>query len=328
MVTGGAGYIGSHCSKTLRKAGWEVVVYDNLTAGHRESVKDVELVVGDLGEKDRLDEVFSKGRFDAVMHFASLTYVGESVKDPVKYYRNNVSEGLSLLSAMIDHGVKNFIFSSTAAVYGEPAIQPIPEDHALLPVNPYGASKFMFERIATDLSVSHGLRPVFLRYFNAAGADPDGGLGEDHDPETHLIPLVIDAALGRRGSLDLFGDDYPTFDGTCIRDYIHVTDLAEAHLKALDYLSDGDNKTPEAFNLGAGSGFSVRQVIETVEKVVGKNVPFSIAPRREGDPPELVALSGKAKSVLGWKPTLSSLEDIVETAFRWREKHPDGYQKK
>ncbi|MGK7346187.1 MAG: UDP-glucose 4-epimerase GalE [Candidatus Nitrospinota bacterium M3_3B_026] len=323
LVTGGAGYIGSHCARFLRKAGWETLTLDNLSTGHREAALDGELVVGDIGDERLLDDIFSSGRIAAVMHFAASADVGESVRDPAKYYRNNVANGLTLLESMAKHGVENLVFSSTCAVYGAPQAVPIREDHPLNPVSPYGFTKMVFERMALDLARSDGLRPVFLRYFNAAGADPEGELGEDHDPETHLIPIAIETALGRREGMTIYGDDYPTADGTCVRDYIHVTDLADAHLKALEYIMDGG--APDAFNLGSGRGYSVRQVIQTVERVTGSPVRAVTGARREGDPPELVASAEKAEKILGWKPSCPGLEPIVETAHRWTASRPNGY---
>lgn len=323
LVTGGAGYVGSHTAAVLRQLGWDTVILDDLARGHRMATRGGELFQGRVGDKALLSRIFKERAIDAVLHFASLTYVGESVENPALYYRNNVSEGLTLLEAMEENGVKFLVFSSTAAVYGEPESVPIPEDHPTAPLNPYGFSKLAFERIAGDMAATGGIRPVFLRYFNAAGASPDGDLGEDHKPETHLIPLVIDTALGRRDSITIFGTDYPTADGTCVRDYIHVTDLAEAHALALGYLENGGG--PGAFNLGSETGHSVRQVIDMVEKVGRKKVCVMEGPRREGDPSTLVASSEKARKILGWSPKLSDLESIVKTAWQWRASRPGGY---
>lgn len=323
LVTGGAGYIGSHCAKLLRREGWETLILDNLSTGHREAVPAGELVVGGIGDEKLLDGIFFTRDIAAVMHFAASADVGESVRDPAKYYRNNVADGLALLESMARHGVENLVFSSTCAVYGNPESVPIAEDHPLNPVSPYGFTKMVFERMALGLARSGGPRPVFLRYFNAAGADPEGELGEDHDPETHLIPIAIETALGRREEMTIYGDDYPTADGTCVRDYVHVTDLADAHLKALEYIMGGG--APDAFNLGSGDGYSVRQVIEAVGRVTGSPVRAVTGPRREGDPPELVASAEKAEKVLGWKPSYPGLEPIVETAHRWIASRPNGY---
>ncbi len=292
-----------------------MVILDNLSTGHAEAVINGNLIVGDIGDKEALDHVFSTHSIHAVVHFAAFAYVNESVENPAKYYLNNVSKGLVLLEAMIRHNVAKLIFSSTCAVYGEPNEIPLTEEHPLAPVNPYGYTKMVFEQMAMDLARSSGLRPLFLRYFNAAGADPEGELGEDHDPETHLIPLVIDAALGKRENISVFGTDYPTEDGTCIRDYIHINDLIDAHIKALDYLDSSDE--PATFNLGNGNGYSVRQVIDTVVKLSGREVSVIDAPRRAGDPAILIGSSAKAQSVLGWRPEYPDLESIVETALNW-----------
>ncbi len=323
LITGGAGYIGSHCLKYLNESGWDTVVLDNFSYGHKEAVLSGKLVAGDIGDPKVLDEIFSTYSIDAVLHFAAFAYVGESVSDPGKYYNNNVSKGLVLLQSMLRHNVKDLVFSSTCAVYGDPEEIPITENHVKNPVNPYGYTKMVFEQMALDFAKSDGLRPVFLRYFNAAGADPDGKLGEDHDPETHLIPLIIEAALGQRDNITIFGTDYPTEDGSCIRDYIHIFDLADAHIKALDYLKQGGE--PAAFNLGNGSGYSVRQVIDIVEKVSGRRVKVVEGDRREGDPPKLVGSAEKAKSVLGWAPQYPDLESIIQTAWRWHKANPAGY---
>ncbi len=324
LVTGGAGYIGSHCVACLHNAGWDVVVLDDLSMGHADAVINGKLIVGNIGDREILDHVFSSYSINAVLHFAAYAYVGESVADPAKYYHNNISNGLALLEAMIRHDVLNLVFSSTCAVYGEPNEIPIHEEHPKAPINPYGYTKMVFEQMALDMARSSGLRPVFLRYFNAAGADPDGRFGEDHSPETHLIPLVIDAALGKREAVSIFGADYPTPDGTCIRDYIHIIDLVDAHIKALDYLAQGGE--PAAFNLGNGNGYSVKQVIDTVARASGMRVPVVEAARREGDPAILIGSADKAKKVLGWRPRFPKLEPIVETAFHWRRSHPDGYE--
>jgi UDP-arabinose 4-epimerase len=319
LVTGGAGYIGSHACKALAQAGHQPVTLDNLVYGHPWAVRWGPLEQADLADSERLDQVFAQHRFDAVMHFAAYAYVGESVSDPNKYYRNNVGGSLSLLSACQRHGVDKLVFSSTCATYGVPTRIPISEDHPQEPINPYGASKQMVERMLADFGVAHGLRSVALRYFNAAGADPDGEIGEAHDPETHLIPLVLDAAAGRRPHIAIHGTDYPTADGTCIRDYIHVTDLADAHIRALDHLA-GAAPGLQAFNLGNGRGFSVRQIIATAERVTGKPIPVIESARRPGDPAELVGDATRAREVLGWKPRLADIDTIVDTAWRWHGK--------
>ena len=323
LITGGAGYIGSHCALYMDQAGWDVVVLDDLSLGHREAVKGIELVVGDYGDADKLDTIFSNKKIDTVMHFAAHSKVGESIENPGMYYRDNVGKGLTLMDSMQKHGVNDLVFSSTAAVYGEPVSVPMDEESPKDPINPYGASKLMFEMIALDLARSAGLRPVFLRYFNAAGADPEGRAGEDHNPETHLIPLVIDAALGRRESITIYGSDYPTKDGTCVRDYIHIYDLADAHIKAANYLANGG--APNYFNLGNGEGYSVREVIKAVRDVSGRDFKVVEGKRRAGDPAELVASAGKAKDILEWRPAYHTLDKIVKTAWDWAVDHPDGY---
>ncbi|MBD2120643.1 MULTISPECIES: UDP-glucose 4-epimerase GalE [Trichocoleus] len=321
LVTGGAGYIGSHAVLALQQAGYEVVVLDNLVYGHRdlvEQVLKVELVVGDTSDRALLDQVFATHNIAAVMHFAAYAYVGESVTDPAKYYQNNVMGTLTLLEAMLAASIKQFVFSSTCATYGVPTTVPIPEDHPQQPINPYGASKLMVERILADFDVAYGLKSVCFRYFNAAGADPGGLLGEDHNPETHLLPLVLMTALGQRESVSIFGTDYPTPDGTCIRDYIHVADLATAHLLGLEYLLQGGNS--EVFNLGNGNGFSVRQVIEVAQQVTGKSIAAVEHDRRPGDPPSLIGSGDKARSLLNWQPQYSSLHDILSHAWQWHQK--------
>lgn len=315
LVTGGAGYIGSHAVRQLKRAGHQTVVLDNLVFGHAEFVSPDELITGDLSDTALLQKTFKENHFDAVMHFAAYAYVGESVENPAKYYRNNVASTLNLLEAMITHGVNRFIFSSTCATYGVPETVPITEDHPQQPINPYGMTKWMVEKILQDFDRAYGLKSVCLRYFNAAGADPDGGIGEDHSPETHLIPLVFDAALGRRPHITVFGTDYPTADGTCIRDYIHVTDLADAHVLALKYLSEHGRS--EIFNLGNGCGFSVKEIIQAAKKNIGHNIPVQFGGRREGDPPVLIGSAEKAKKVLGWQSRLADLSVIIETAWRW-----------
>ncbi len=321
LVTGGAGYIGSHAVQALQRAGYGVIVLDNLVYGHREIVEDVlraKLVVGDTSDRALLDGLFQARDIAAVMHFSAFAYVGESVTDPAKYYRNNVTGTLTLLEAMVAANVKNFVFSSTCATYGVPQVIPIPEDHPQNPINPYGASKLMVERILADFDAAYHFKSVSFRYFNAAGADPSGAIGEDHDPETHLIPLALMAALGKRESLSVFGTDYPTADGTCIRDYIHVSDIASAHILGLEYLLKG-GKT-DAFNLGNGTGFSVKEVIDTAREVTGRPVKVVECDRRAGDPPVLVGSSEKARKILGWNPEYSDLKEIITHAWQWHQR--------
>lgn len=318
LVTGGAGYVGAHACKALAARGLTPVTFDNLVYGHEEAVRWGPLERGEIADRVRLDAVFEQYRPAAVMHFAAFTYVGESVADPGKYYRNNVAGSLSLLEAMRDHGVAKLVFSSTAAVYGIPDSVPIAEEAPRRPINPYGESKWMIECVLRDFQAAHGIKSVALRYFNAAGADPDCEIGELHDPESHLIPLALDAVAGRGKPLTVFGDDYPTADGTCIRDYIHVGDLAEAHVLALDALDGFDG--PRAFNLGTGQGVSVRQVLDTVERVTGKAVPHSLGPRRPGDPAELVADPSRARAQLGWTPRSSDMDSVVASAWAWHRK--------
>lgn len=318
LVVGGAGYIGSHMVKLLLAHGHDAVTLDNLSTGYRDAIRGGDFVHGGLEDSGMLDRLFSRTRFDVVMHFASFIQVGESVKEPGKYYRNNVVNTLNLLDAMVRHGLRRFIFSSTAAVYGEPRYVPIDERHPKQPVNPYGRSKWMVEQILEDYDRAFGLRSVCLRYFNAAGADPDGEIGERHDPETHLIPLVLQAASGRREAITVNGRDYDTPDGTCIRDYIHVADLCQAHLQACEHLMAGAGS--EAFNLGNGNGFSIQEVIDVARRITGKNFEVRHGPRREGDPARLVAESAAAKAVLGWRPVFADLETIVAHAWRWELK--------
>ena len=317
LICGGAGYIGSHANKLLSQKGYGTVVFDNLVYGHREAVKWGTFIKGDLKNPEEINAVFEKYPIDAVMHFAAYAYVGESVAEPEKYYINNVANTLNLLHAMRDHGCNKIIFSSTCATYGEPGKVPIMEDMPQRPVNPYGASKLMVERILKDYAKAYGLKYIALRYFNAAGADPEGEIGESHDPETHLIPLVLDAASGKRPDIKVFGTDYPTRDGSCIRDYIHVTDLSSAHLLALEYLDNGGESG--CFNLGNERGTSVLEVIEAVRKVTGKDFKVTGVDRRPGDPATLVGSSEKAKQVLGWKPEYGDIETIVEHAWKWYE---------
>ena len=315
LVTGGAGYIGSHACKALANAGYKPVSYDNMVYGHEELVKWGPLEVGDILDGERLKEVIDKYSPDACMHFAAFALVGESVEDPAKYYKNNVLGTLSLLEALKEKGINRLIFSSSAAVYGNPVKTPIPDDHSLSPVNPYGETKRVMEGVLRDFGAAYGLKSTSLRYFNAAGADPEGESGELHDPETHLIPLVLEVAAGKREHITVFGDDYDTSDGTCIRDYIHVTDLADAHVRALERLDEGD--VTKAYNLGNGNGFSVLEVIETARKVTGHPIPAKIGPRRAGDPPVLVADSSRIKEELGWVSRYADLEVIIETAWNF-----------
>ncbi|MGE0454173.1 MAG: UDP-glucose 4-epimerase GalE [Vicinamibacteria bacterium] len=323
LVTGGAGYIGSHASRELLEAGHEVSILDDLSTGHREALPAAaRFVLGDIGDASALRQGLDGA--GAVMHFAALAYVGDSMRDPASYYRTNLGKGLALLWAALDAGVERFVFSSTCATYGEPVRLPMDESHPQQPINPYGATKLAFERALQDHALASPLRVIALRYFNAAGAHPDGSLGEHHDPEPHLIPLAIDAALGRRPGLTIFGDDYDTPDGTCVRDYVHVVDLARAHVQALAALGSGPRF--RAFNLGTERGSSVREVVEAVARVSGRGVPVSIGPRRAGDPPRLVASSARAQAELGFRPRYS-LEDSVESAFRWRLAHPQGYRR-
>jgi UDP-glucose-4-epimerase GalE len=318
LIVGGAGYIGSQTAKVVAAAGLQPVVFDNLVYGHEWAVKWGPLVRGDLADRALLVDVMKRHRVEAVIHFAAYAYVGESVTNPRKYFGNNVVGSLNLLDAMLDAGVRDIVFSSTCATYGEPRAVPIPEDHPQQPVNPYGESKLAVEKMLHWYSQAYDLRYAALRYFNAAGADPDGEIGEDHDPETHLIPLAIDAARGARGPLDVYGTDYPTPDGTAIRDYIHVVDLAEAHVRALERLRTGG--VPLQLNLGTGRGHSVREVVAAIGKVAGRPVPFREVGRRPGDPPELVADNRGATEILGWKPRFADLDVIVEHAWRWRQR--------
>jgi UDP-glucose 4-epimerase len=327
LVTGGAGYIGSHAVKALRAAGQDVVVYDNLSAGHQAAARaaGAPLEVGDIKDVSRLRHVMSAHGVSAVMHFAAWLSVGESVKDPIAYYENNVSGALAVLRAMVETRVPHFIFSSTAATFGNPVETPITESHPQRPINTYGETKLAIERALPHFERAYGLRAVVLRYFNAAGADPDGVLGEDHHPEIHVIPRAIDAALGR-DSFAIYGDDYETPDGTCLRDYVHVADLASAHLLSLESLRAGGESA--AYNLGNGRPTSVREVVNAVERVTGRTVPVTPGPRRPGDPGVLFASSGKIRQALGWTPRYEDIDVIVDTAWRWREAHPQGYGKR
>lgn len=315
LVVGGAGYIGSHMVKMLLGLGYGVTTLDNLSTGYRDAVLGGEFVLGDLADRALLDRLFGERKIDGVMHFASFIQVGESVQNPAKYYENNVVNTLNLLDTMVAHNVKRFIFSSSAAVYGEPIRMPIDEAHPKNPINPYGRTKWMVEQILEDYDRAYGLKSVSLRYFNAAGADPEGQLGERHEPETHLIPLILRAASGRAPDIKVFGHDYDTPDGTCIRDYVHIVDLCEAHLIAVERLMQGAPST--AYNLGNGNGFSVAEVIAATERVTGRKIVVTEALRREGDPPRLVADASLARAELGWQPQYDRLDTIIEHAWAW-----------
>lgn len=315
LVCGGAGYIGSHINKLLNQRGYDTIVFDNLVYGHEECVKWGKLIKGDLENYEEINKVFKENKIDAVFHFAAYAFVGESVTDPSKYYRNNVSNTINLLDAMRENGCDKIIFSSTCATYGEPISLPLTEDMPQNPINPYGSSKLMVEKIFKDFKTAYGLKYAVLRYFNACGADPEVEIGEWHIPETHLIPLVLDAAAGTREDVKVFGTDYPTKDGTCIRDYIHVMDLAQAHLLSLEYLEKGGES--DFFNLGNELGTSVLEVIDSVKRVTGKEFNVTLTQRRAGDPPVLVGSSAKAQKVLGWNPKLADIDVIVRDAWNW-----------
>ena len=324
LVTGGAGYVGSHVVRRLRDAGREVVVVDDLSQGHRDAVGDTPLIEADFGDPGMLDDVLSGGKVRFVVHLAASASVGESMGDPSRYYRNNLTRSLTLLDSARRHDVRGTIFSSSAAVYGDPLDLPITEEHPLRANNPYGETKLCVERALSWYHRAYGTRYVTLRYFNAAGAHPDGDLGEHHDPETHLIPRLLRSAAGGGPPTPVFGDDYPTTDGTCVRDYVHVLDIADAHVRALDALERGDLEA-EAFNLGSGEGFSVREVVDMVARVTGTPPAVERAPRRAGDPAILVAASDRAQRRLGWKRAFPSLESIVRTAWGWHRDHPRGF---
>ncbi|MFB8791577.1 MAG: UDP-glucose 4-epimerase GalE [Potamolinea sp.] len=321
LVTGGAGYIGSHAVLALKRAGYGIIVLDNLEYGHREFVEDilkVELVVGDIGDRLLLDKVFATRNIAAVMHFAAYIAVGESVSDPAKYYRNNVSGMLTLLEAMVAADVKQVVFASTCSIFGEPKQVPMTEDHPQDPINPYAATKWMGERMLADFDSAYGLQSVVFRFFNACGANPEGLIGEDHTPETHLIPLVLLTALGKRASISIYGTDYDTPDGTCLRDYIHVSDLANAYVLGVEYLLEGGKS--EVFNLGNGNGFSVREVIETAKQVTGRDFKVVECDRRSGDPSILVGSSEKAHKILGWSPKYPDISQIISHAWQWHQR--------
>lgn len=324
LVTGGAGYIGSHTVRELRERGMDVVVYDNLSTGHIEAIGDTPFVKGDLFDVELLRKTFRDYKVDSVIHFAAYSLVGESMTNPAKYYHNNVAGTLSLLDAMIAEDVKYLVFSSSAATYGDCGDGLITEESPQNPTSVYGQTKLMMEQFMQDYDKAYGMKYVALRYFNAAGAHISGEIGEAHNPESHLIPLILQVPNGKREQINIFGEDYPTHDGTCIRDYIHVTDLADAHIKALEYLKNGGKSTH--YNLGNGNGFSVKEVIDMVEKVVGKPVKRCIAERRAGDPASLVASSEKIQRELGWQPRFANLEDIVATAWKWHSTHKNGFE--
>ncbi|MEI6080067.1 MAG: UDP-glucose 4-epimerase GalE [bacterium] len=323
LVAGGAGYIGSHTVMELAKAGYNPIIVDNLSTGHKKSVLEGTFYECDLGDIKGLKKIFAKHNIDAIMHFSSNCYVGESVVNPHKYFKNNVGNTLCLLDAMLEADVKKIILSSTAATYGNPLKTPIDENHPQIPCNPYGLSKLFIEQIINTYEKAYGIRHIYLRYFNAAGADMESKIGEDHYPETHIIPLLIQVALGIKDQFTIFGTDYDTKDGTCIRDYIHVMDLADAHIKAMNYLDK--EKSSDAFNLGSSLGYSVKEIIGRVEEITGKKIPIEISERREGDPPILISSSEKAKSVLGWNSRYS-LDEIIDSAWKWHKKHPKGYE--
>jgi len=322
LVTGGAGYVGSHAARLLDRAGHDVWVYDNLSRGHREAVLPGKLIEGSLSERAKLEAVLSEKKIDAVMHFAAFALVGESVSDPAMYFQNNVVCSLNLFDAMRTVGVTKIIFSSTAATYGQPDVESITEETPQQPVNPYGFTKLVIEQALEAYAGAYGFAYAALRYFNAAGASPDGDLGEDHDPESHLIPIVLQVALGQREKITIFGDDYPTPDGTCIRDYVHIDDLGRAHIAALDHLRAGEGLK---LNLGTGRGASVKEVVEACRRVTGHAIPVELGKRRAGDPAELVADSTRARQTLSWEPEYPTIEPIVETAWRWHQSHPKGY---
>ncbi|WP_125709874.1 UDP-glucose 4-epimerase GalE [Lacticaseibacillus porcinae] len=323
-VLGGAGYIGSHTVAQLVKAGQDVVVLDNLITGHKRAVDPkARFYQGDIRDYHFLSQVFSKEKIDGVIHFAAFSIVPESMKDPLKYFDNNTSGMITLLEAMNEFGIKKIVFSSTAATYGEPKQVPIHEDDPQVPTNPYGESKLAMEKIIKWADVAYGIKFVALRYFNVAGAMPDGSIGEDHHPETHLIPIILQAAAGTRDGLQIFGDDYPTKDGTNVRDYVHVVDLANAHILAMKYLSEGHESN--AFNLGSATGFSNLEILNAARKVTGQPIPAKIGPRRPGDPSTLIAASDKARTILGWKPKFDDVEQVIATAWNWHQTHPEGF---
>lgn len=326
LVTGGAGYIGSHTVAALLERGEDIVVVDNLQQGHKEAVLGGKLYIGDLRDSELMDRIFEENRIESVIHFAANSLVGESMQNPAKYYHNNVYGTLCLLEKMTQYNVGRIVFSSTAATYGEPDHVPISEQDRTKPTNTYGETKLAMERMMHWFDVAHGLKYVSLRYFNAAGAHASGAIGEDHTPETHLLPLVLQTALGKRSHISVFGEDYPTEDGTCIRDYIHVSDLADAHVLAVERLRQGGDSA--VYNLGNGQGFSVKQLIDIARQVTGREIPARIEPRRAGDPAVLIASSSRAREELGWNPSRSRLEDIISSAWAWHSANPDGYSGK
>ena len=326
LITGGAGYIGSHVVRELMETEHEIITVDNLQKGHEKAVLGGKFYHCDLADKTQLVEIFTRHDIEAVIHLAADSLVGESMENPRKYYNNNICVGLVLLQVMLENGVDNFVFSSTAAVYGQPDSLPIKEDDSKQPNNPYGRSKLFYEKILKDYQRAYGINYISLRYFNASGAHPSGEIGEDHEPETHLIPLVLQTALGQREALEIYGTDYDTRDGTCIRDYIHVSDLARAHILAVEKLAAGGESA--IYNLGSGDGFSVREVIESARKVTGKNVPAEQAEPRLGDPPRLIASSSKIKKELGWQRHYTDLKEIIDTAWKWHSQHPQGFADK
>ena len=326
LILGGAGYIGSHCTYDFIERGLDVVIADNLQTGHIEAVHPkARFYKGDIRDKEFLDDLFKKEKIEAIVHFAASSLVGESMQDPLKYYDNNLYGTMVLLKSMVENNVKKIVFSSTAATYGEPESIPILETDKTEPTNPYGETKLAMEKMFKWANVAYGINFVSLRYFNACGAHKSGQIGEDHDPESHLISIILQVANKKREHINIFGDDYNTPDGTCIRDYIHVTDLAQAHYLAIKFLEE--NNKSEIFNLGNGTGFSVKEVIETARKVTGDKIPEVISQRRAGDPARLIASSEKAKEVLGWRPQYTSLEEIIETAWLWHKNHPEGFKK-
>jgi UDP-glucose 4-epimerase len=320
LVTGGAGYIGSHAAYLLKEKGYTPIILDNLVYGHQEIVEEVlglKFIKGDVGDEKLVNEILTREKIYAVMHFSAYAYVGESVEDPIKYYNNNVVSTINLLNCMVKNNVKNIIFSSTCATYGEPMTIPIPEEHPQNPINPYGQTKLVIEQAIKDYNHAYGLNYIIFRYFNAAGASPTVKIGEDHTPETHLIPLVLDAAIGKRDTISIFGTNYPTKDGTCIRDYIHVDDISEAHISGLEHLISG--KSSDVFNLGSEQGFTVREVIETAKKITGNEIKIIEAERRPGDPPSLIGNGRKAIDLLNWKIRYKNLDDIIEHAWNWHK---------
>lgn len=326
LVTGGAGYIGSHTVRMLEEQGKQVVVYDNLVKGHQAAVTNSQFIKGDLFDSELLRATLKQHKVEAVVHFAAYSLVGESMEKPAEYYHNNVAGTLNLLDTMLECGVKKLVFSSTAAVYGEPQAEIIDEEMPKKPTNVYGRTKLIMENAMADYAKAYGLSYTALRYFNACGADKQGDIGEDHQPESHLIPVILQTCLGKRKSIRIFGDDYPTKDGTCVRDYIHVTDLAQAHYLALKALQEGAGS--DVYNLGNGNGFTVKEIIEAAEKVTKINITKEIAPRRPGDPAVLVASSEKIRRNLGWQPMYTNIEDIIATAWDWHQQHPEGFASK